>query len=60
LYNLKLRTCWINAVGVSVDKMLIELEESLNREEFKREILSAVQEARVEFKAKLSSENDGF
>lgn len=41
------------AVGVTVDKMLIELEEALNREEFKSEILSAVQQARSEFKAQL-------
>jgi len=39
------------AAGVTVDKMLLMLEESLNREEFKREILSAIQEYRMEFKA---------
>jgi hypothetical protein len=41
------------AVGVSVDKLLIELEEAVNREEFKQEILSAINEARNEFKANL-------
>jgi hypothetical protein len=41
------------AVGVSVDKLLIELEEAMNREEFKQEILSAINEARIDFKAKL-------
>ena len=40
-------------VGVTVDKMLIELEEVINRDEFKREIISAINEARMEFKAKL-------
>lgn len=40
-------------VGVSVDKLLIELEEAISREEFKKSILSAIDEARVEFKAKL-------
>ena len=40
-------------VGVSVDKLLIELEEAVNRDEFKREILSAINDARREFKAKL-------
>ena len=40
-------------VGVSVDKLLIELEEAISREDFKREILSAIDEARMEFKAKL-------
>ncbi len=44
------------AVGMTVDKVLIELEESINREEFKRGILSAVREARMEFKAKLRGE----
>jgi hypothetical protein len=41
------------AVGVGLDKMLLMLEESLNREEFKREILSAIRAARMEFKAGL-------
>ncbi len=41
------------AVGVTVDKMLLLLEEYMNREEFKRELLSAIREARMEFKAKL-------
>jgi hypothetical protein len=47
-------------IGVSVDKMLIELEEAINREEFKSEILSAVQQARVEFKAQLNNESNTF
>jgi hypothetical protein len=38
-------------VGVSVDKLLIELEEAINRDEFKQDILSAINEARREFKA---------
>lgn len=37
--------------GVAVDKMLIELEEAINREKFKGEILSVIQEVRQEFKA---------
>jgi hypothetical protein len=37
--------------GVTVDKMLLMLEESLNREEFKRKILSTIREYRMEFKA---------
>lgn len=41
------------AFGVTVDKMLLMLEESINREEFKREIISAIREARMEFKAGL-------
>ncbi len=41
-------------VGVSVDKLLIEIEEAISREDFKREILSAINEARMEFKAKLA------
>ncbi|MEA2084841.1 MAG: hypothetical protein U9O82_11545 [Thermodesulfobacteriota bacterium] len=40
-------------VGVSVDKLLIELEEAISREDFRRDILSAIHEARIEFKAKL-------
>lgn len=38
------------AVGVSVDKLLLMLEESLNREEFKHQLISVVQESRLEFK----------
>jgi hypothetical protein len=41
------------AAGVILDKALLMLEESLTREEFKREILSAIREARMEFKAGL-------
>ncbi|WP_045221128.1 hypothetical protein [Desulfonatronum thioautotrophicum] len=41
------------AVGVSVDKMLLMLESAVSREDFKQEILAAVQEAREEFKAGL-------
>ncbi len=47
-------------VGVSVDKMLIELEELINREAFRREIVSAVREARVEFKAKMPERKPSF
>jgi len=38
---------------VSSSKNLIELEEAINRDEFKQEILSAINEARNEFKANL-------
>ena len=38
-------------VGVSVDKLLIELEESFSREDFKQEILSEINDARIKFKA---------
>ncbi len=41
------------AAGVTVDKMLLMLEEAISREDFKQEILAAVQEAREEFKAGL-------
>lgn len=41
------------AVGVSVDKMLLMLESAISRDEFKREILAAIQESRIEFKAEL-------
>ncbi len=37
-------------IGVSVDKLLLLLEEEMNREEFKNQILVAIQEARTEFK----------
>ena len=40
-------------VGVSVDKILIEVEEAVSREEFKCEILDAIHEARMEFMAQL-------
>lgn len=38
--------------GVAVDKMLIELEEAINRDKFKGEILSVIHEARTEFKTR--------
>ena len=41
------------AAGITVDKMLLMLEEAVSREDFKQEILAAVQEAREEFKAGL-------
>ena len=44
------------AVGLAVDKALIEFESFLNREEFKRAILSAIEEARIEFKSNLKRE----
>ena len=40
-------------VGVSVEKLLLMLEESFSREEFKRQILEAIEEARVEYKESL-------
>lgn len=40
-------------VGVSIDKLILELEEHLNRNEFKIKILSAIDEARNEFKEEL-------
>ncbi|MCG3165534.1 MAG: hypothetical protein POELPBGB_01302 [Bacteroidia bacterium] len=39
--------------GVLIDATLLKLEESINREEFKREIVTAIREAKAEFKAKL-------
>jgi phage tail tape-measure protein len=39
--------------GVSVDKLLLELEELIGREAFKATILEAIQGARSEFKAQL-------
>lgn len=39
------------ATGLVIDKALIELESYLNREQFKQTIISAINEARVEFKA---------
>ena len=41
-----------------VDKMLLMLEESLNREAFKNEILQAIREARMEFKSKIKGQGD--
>lgn len=41
------------AVGVTVDKMLIELEETVHRDAFKQEILGAIEAARDEFHALL-------
>jgi len=42
------------AIGLTVDKALIEFESLINREEFKRAILSSIDDARKEFKAGLS------
>ena len=39
--------------GVVVDKLLLTLEEAFSRESFKKELLAAVEEARVEFKSKV-------
>lgn len=39
--------------GISIDKALIELEEYVNREAFRADIVSAIEEARQEFKASL-------
>ncbi|GJL71762.1 MAG: hypothetical protein NMNS01_09610 [Nitrosomonas sp.] len=41
------------AVGVTVEKLLLMLEESFSREEFKRQILEAIEEARLEFNESL-------
>ncbi len=41
------------AVGVGVDKLLIELEEAVNREAFRAELLQAIDEAHLEFRAQL-------
>lgn len=41
------------AVGLTVDKLIIELEEFVNRDEFKNEILAAIDEARAEFSGSL-------
>ena len=38
------------AGGVAIDVALLELEETLSREDFKREIIAAIREARREFK----------
>ena len=42
------------ATGLVIDKGLIELESYLNRESFKQAILSAINEARTEFKSRLN------
>jgi len=39
--------------GVLIDATLLKLEESISREEFKREIVAAVRDAKAEFKIKL-------
>ncbi len=44
--------------GVTMDKIVLGVEELVGRDEFKRDILSAIQEARMEFKTKLK-EQDG-
>ena len=36
-------------VGVAVDAALLQLEEALNRENFERDLVNAIQEARREF-----------
>ncbi len=41
------------AAGVIVDKLMLELEEVLSRDQFKRELLAAIQEAKVSFKSAL-------
>ena len=41
--------------GVLVDKTLLTLEEALSRDEFKKDILLAIEEARIDFKSKLLS-----
>jgi hypothetical protein len=38
------------AAGVTVDKMMLMLEESFNREDFKKELISAIEEARKEYR----------
>ncbi len=41
--------------GISVDAMLLMLEEAVSREDFKQEILSAIREAKREFKDELAA-----
>jgi hypothetical protein len=41
------------AAGLTVDKMLLVLEEAVSREEFKQEIITAIGEAKAELKAGL-------
>jgi hypothetical protein len=43
-------------VGVSVDALLLKVEEVLSREEFRREILASIDEARLEFYTSLGLE----
>ena len=43
------------AVGISVEALLLMLEEALSREDFKRELLQAIDEARVEFNAEIKA-----
>ncbi|MBU0960130.1 MAG: hypothetical protein KKH60_01275, partial [Proteobacteria bacterium] len=38
------------AAGITVDAMLLMLEETLSRETFKQELLNSIEEARAEFK----------
>jgi hypothetical protein len=40
-------------VGVSIDKLLLELEEYYSRDKFKGELIAAIEEARHEFKSQL-------
>ncbi len=41
--------------GVTVDKLLLMLEEAMNRDEFKKELLNSIESARSDFKHKLQS-----
>jgi hypothetical protein len=40
-------------IGLTIDKIIIEIEESVNREEFKQEIMSSIQDERADFKSRL-------
>ncbi len=44
-------------VGLTIEKLLLMLEETYSREEFKQQILEAIEESRLEFKALLKSTN---
>jgi hypothetical protein len=46
-------------VGISVDKALIMVEEAVSREDFRAEILAAIEEARGEFRATLGLSSTG-
>lgn len=39
--------------GVATDAVLLRLEEAINRDDFKKEILASIREAQVEFRSKL-------
>jgi len=45
------------AIGIATDKLLLELEEAMNREKFKNEIISAIEEVRNEYKGIIKGEN---